>query len=60
MTTVVWALLALDIQPILVLAFDRISMHGFSLRDGCIRCPIFACQQLSDGCRYELLPTSFV
>ena len=40
MRTVVWAWLALDIEALLVPAFDSISKCGFSFHLTCIRCQI--------------------
>jgi len=44
MGTVVWASIALDIQPTLVSVFNSISKRGFSFRIACIRCQIFVHQ----------------
>jgi len=57
MQTVVWALIALDIEPILVSVFDRISKRGYSFRIACIRCQIAVYRQPLDRCPAELLPT---
>jgi len=46
--TVVWASLALDIQPILVPASDSISKRRFSFRIAYIPCLLFIGGQLSD------------
>jgi len=48
MWSVVWVLLALDIQPILVQVFYSTSKCGFLFRIVCICCPIFVCRQLFD------------
>ena len=44
MGTVVWASIALDIQPTLVSVFNSIYKPGFSFRIACIRCQIFVHQ----------------
>jgi len=60
MWCVVWASIALDIQPILVPAFDSISRHGFSFRIACIRCPISVYRQPFDRRPCGLLPRLYV
>jgi len=48
MRTVVWALLALDIQPLLVPALVSICNRGFSFRIACLCCQISVYRQLLD------------
>ena len=60
MRTVIWASLALDIQPLLVPAFTSISKRAFSFRIVCIRCQISVYRQLSDQHLGGLRLTPFV
>jgi len=60
MRTVVWALIALDMQPLSLLASDSIYKCGFSARIACIRFQTFVYRQLSDRRPSVLLPTPSV
>jgi len=58
MRMVVWALIALDTPPILVLVFHSVSKDSFSSRIACIHCQISAYRQPSDR-RSGVLPTTW-
>ena len=53
---VIGASLGLGIEPILVLAFDSTSYHGFSFLTACIRCLSFVYRQLLDRQLFDQCP----
>jgi len=57
MWTVIWASIALDIQPMIVSVFDCIAKRGFSSRITFIPCQISVYRQLFDRRPGGLLPT---